>query len=93
MIRHTKTALRTTASVFSVYAGLLGMEHGYFETLQGNVVPHGVRIRAGLSELPFPFGTTANFQVGATPPSTGTPVPTGTVTRDYRWFGVDPSSV
>src|ERR1039457_5630445 len=56
MIRHTNSALRITASVFGVYAGLLGMEHGYFETLQGNVVPHGVRIRASLSELPFPFG-------------------------------------
>jgi hypothetical protein len=48
--------LRLTASAFGAYAGLLGMEHGFFETLQGNVVPHGMRIRASLSELPFPFG-------------------------------------
>ena len=33
------------------------MEHGYFETLQGNAVPNGTRILAvSPSELPFPFG-------------------------------------
>ncbi len=57
MSRHNIRALRATASVFGVYAGLLGMEHGYFETLQGNVAPHGTRILAvSPSELPFPFG-------------------------------------
>jgi hypothetical protein len=56
MTRHDIGALRATASVFGVYAGLLGMEHGYFEILQGNVVPSGTRIRASSSELPFPFG-------------------------------------
>lgn len=56
MTRHKIGALRVTASVFGVYAGLLGMEHGYFETLQGNVVLTGVRIRARSAELPFPFG-------------------------------------
>ena len=56
MTRHKIGALRVTASVFGVYAGLLGMEHGYFETLQRNVVPTGARIRASSSELPFPFG-------------------------------------
>jgi hypothetical protein len=51
------SALRATASVFGVYAGLLGMEHGFFETLQGNVVPNGVKILAvGPPGLPFPFG-------------------------------------
>jgi hypothetical protein len=50
-------ALRTTASVFGVYAGLLGMEHGFFETLQGNVAPKGIKILAvGPPGLPFPFG-------------------------------------
>ena len=50
-------ALRVTASVFGVYAGLLGMEHGFFETLQGNVAPKGIRILAvGPPGLPFPFG-------------------------------------
>lgn len=56
MTRHNTGALRITASVFGTYAGVLGLEHGYFETLQGNVVPAGTRIRASLAELPFPFG-------------------------------------
>jgi len=50
-------AVKATAVGFGVYAGLLGMEHGYFETLQGNVVPKGLKILAvSPSELPFPFG-------------------------------------
>ena len=56
MTLHKIGALRVTASVFGVYAGLLGMEHGYFETLQRNVVLTGARIRASSAELPFPFG-------------------------------------
>lgn len=57
MIWHNISALRAIASVFGVYAGLLGMEHGYFEALQGNAVPKGLRILAvSPSELPFPFG-------------------------------------
>jgi hypothetical protein len=51
------SALRATASVFGIYAGLLGMEHGFFETLQGNIVPKGIKILAvGPPGLPFPFG-------------------------------------
>jgi len=51
------SALRATASVFGVYAGLLGVEHGFFETLQGNVVPKGIKILAVAPPgLPFPFG-------------------------------------
>jgi hypothetical protein len=34
------------ASILGVLAGLLGIEHGYFETLQGNVVPGGIYILA-----------------------------------------------
>jgi hypothetical protein len=50
-------AVRTTAAAFGVYAGILGMEHGYFETLQGNVAPRGLKVLAvSPSELPFPFG-------------------------------------
>jgi hypothetical protein len=57
MTWHNTSALRATASVFGVYAGLLGMDHGYFETLQGNTAPHGIKILAvSPSELPFPFG-------------------------------------
>jgi hypothetical protein len=48
--------VRTTASAFGIYAGLLGIEHGYFETLQGNVAPKGLKIMAVGFELPFPFG-------------------------------------
>ncbi|HYW65696.1 MAG TPA: hypothetical protein VFB10_03250 [Candidatus Dormibacteraeota bacterium] len=51
------SALRATASAFGVYAGLLGMEHGFFETLQGDVVPNGIKILAVAPPgLPFPFG-------------------------------------
>src|SRR5208283_1305245 len=50
-------AVRATASIFGVYAGLLGMEHGYFETLQGNAAPASHRIMAVSGPgLPFPFG-------------------------------------
>jgi hypothetical protein len=50
-------ALRATASTFGVYAGLLGIEHGFFETLQGTTPIRTLKILAvGPSELPFPFG-------------------------------------
>jgi len=50
-------AVRVTVAVFGVYAGLLGIEHGYFETLQGNVVPTTLKIMAVSGPgLPFPFG-------------------------------------
>lgn len=50
-------AVRVTASAFGIYAGLLGMEHGYFETLHGNVAPNSIKILAvSGSGLPFPFG-------------------------------------
>lgn len=51
------SALRTTATTFGVYAGLLGMDHGFFETLQGNTATHGIKILAvNPFALPFPFG-------------------------------------
>jgi len=57
MTSHNIRAVKATAAVFGVYAGILGMEHGYFETLQGNVAPKGLRIMAASPfELPFPFG-------------------------------------
>jgi len=49
-------AVRATAAAFGVYAGLLGIEHGFFETLQGNVATKGLKIMAADFELPFPFG-------------------------------------
>ena len=41
-----KTATRVTASALGIYAGLLGIEHGYFEILQGNNRPAGLMINA-----------------------------------------------
>jgi len=50
-------ALKTTAAVYGIYAGILGMEHGFLEILQGNAATRGVRIMAaGGTGLPFPFG-------------------------------------
>jgi hypothetical protein len=42
----TNNATRIVASMFGILAGLLGIEHGYFETLQGNSVPGGIYILA-----------------------------------------------
>ncbi len=57
MTSHDISAVRATTAVFGVYAGILGMEHGYFETLQRNAAPKGLKILAvSPSELPFPFG-------------------------------------
>ena len=41
-----KNTLRMTASFLGIYAGLLGMQHGIFETLQGPRDPGGVMIQA-----------------------------------------------
>jgi hypothetical protein len=40
------SATRAVASLFGVFAGLIGLEHGYFETLQGNVAPGSIMINA-----------------------------------------------
>jgi hypothetical protein len=40
------SATRIVASTVGVLAGLLGIEHGLFETLQGNVAPSGLMIDA-----------------------------------------------
>jgi len=54
---HSMGAVRATATAFGVYAGILGVEHGCFETLQGNVAPKALKILAvSPFELPFPFG-------------------------------------
>jgi hypothetical protein len=39
-------ALRITARVLGIWAGLLGFEHGWFETQQGNVPTNGLIISA-----------------------------------------------
>jgi len=57
MIGRNINPVRTTAATFGVYAGILGVEHGYFETLQRGAVPSGLKIEAVHPfELPFPFG-------------------------------------
>lgn len=40
------SATRIVASTVGVFAGLLGLEHGYFEALQGNVTPRSIVISA-----------------------------------------------
>jgi hypothetical protein len=42
----SNNATRIFASTFGILAGLLGIEHGYFETLQGNSAPGGIYILA-----------------------------------------------
>ena len=39
-------ATRITASTLGIYAGLLGIQHGYFESLQGNIVPNNIMVNA-----------------------------------------------
>jgi hypothetical protein len=41
-----KNARRITSSFLGIYAGLLAVEHGVFEILQGNRAPGGVMIQA-----------------------------------------------
>ena len=41
-----RSATRVVASVFGVFAGLGGLEHGYFEMLQGNVKPSSIMINS-----------------------------------------------
>jgi len=40
------SAARAIASIYGVIVGLAGIEHGYFEILQGNVAPSGIMIDA-----------------------------------------------
>lgn len=40
------SATRVVASVFGVYAGLLGAAHGFLEVRQGNLAPGGIMINA-----------------------------------------------
>jgi hypothetical protein len=56
VIERKVNAVKATAAVYGAYAGLLGMEHGYFETLQGNLATKSLKIMAAGFELPFPFG-------------------------------------
>jgi hypothetical protein len=52
------SATRANAIVFGVLSGLAGMEHGFFEVLQGSVVPSGLVIDAiGPSQRFWELGT------------------------------------
>lgn len=42
----TKNALQITVAFLGIYAGLVGIQHGVFEILQGNLVPSGILIQA-----------------------------------------------
>ncbi len=55
------TATRVTASTLGAIVGLAGIEHGFFELLQGNAVPNGLIIDA--------IGPEQKLWVGATEPA------------------------
>jgi hypothetical protein len=55
-LSESQNAVGLTAGIYGIYAGILGVEHGFFETLQGNTAPAHLRIFAVSRELPFPFG-------------------------------------
>jgi hypothetical protein len=55
--RHTK-ATRVVVSTLGVLVGLAGMEHGYFEMLQGNAKPSSIFIEAiGPAQRFWEYGT------------------------------------
>ena len=57
-------ATRVNASTFGVLSGLAGMEHGFFETLQGSVATAGLVIEAiGPAHRFWPLGTEIAFSV------------------------------
>lgn len=55
-LSESQNAVGLTAGIYGIYAGILGIEHGFFETLQGNVAPAHLKFFAVSWELPFPFG-------------------------------------
>ncbi len=51
-------ATKAVASTFGVLVGLAGIEHGFFEMLQGNVTPSGIMIDAiGPAQRFWEYGT------------------------------------
>jgi hypothetical protein len=52
------SATRAVASTLGVLVGLAGIEHGFFELLQGNVTPSGIMIEAiGPAQRFWEYGT------------------------------------
>jgi hypothetical protein len=46
LLRVDRSALGWTAGVYGIYAGILGVEHGFFEALQGNTATAHLRVFA-----------------------------------------------
>lgn len=58
MLLKNNSATRAVASTLGVLVGLAGVEHGFFEALQGNVSPNGVMIDAiGPAQRFWEYGT------------------------------------
>lgn len=58
------SATRVTATVLGILVGFAGMEHGFFEILQGNVVPNGAVIEAiGPAHRFWELGTEIAFTI------------------------------
>jgi hypothetical protein len=56
--RHNINATRAIVSTVGILCGISGLEHGFFETLQGNVAPDGLLISAiGPANRLWPGGT------------------------------------
>ncbi len=57
-------ATRIIVSVVCIWCGISGLEHGFFETLQGNAAPEGLLISAiGPAQRFWPGGTETAFTV------------------------------
>ena len=54
------SATRAMASTVGVLTGLLGIEHGYFETLQGNVAPSSIILEHMPESIKFKLSGRAN---------------------------------
>lgn len=58
------SATRAVASTLGVLVGLTGIEHGYFELLQGNVTPSGIMINAiGPAQRFWEYGTERSLTI------------------------------
>src|SRR5512141_2939572 len=60
----TNLATRTIVSIVGILCGISGLEHGFFETLQGPVAPEGLLISAiGPAQRFWPGGTETAFTI------------------------------
>jgi peptidoglycan/LPS O-acetylase OafA/YrhL len=57
-------ATRVIASTLGVVAGMSGLDHGFFETLQGNTATHGLFVQAiGPAQRMWAYGTEDAFTI------------------------------